>query len=99
MRLIKEAKGGLRYVKIMGALTKKFKNVISWKYLRKFAFDIMTSESLNIPESVADFIEGRTPKTVGARHYMQLKRKAVRFYARYAEYITELKQKAGLLAA
>jgi intergrase/recombinase len=96
MRLIKEAKGGLRYVKIMGALTKKFENVISWKYLRKFAFDIMTSESLNIPESVADFIQGRTPKSIGARHYMQLKRKAVQFYPRYAEYITQLRQKGGL---
>ena len=35
------------------------------KYLRKFANDMMTSERLNIPESVADFIQGRVPKTVG----------------------------------
>jgi len=45
----------------------------------------MTSERLNIPESVADFMEGRVPKTVGARHYMRLKRQAVEYHPRYAE--------------
>jgi len=77
---------------------RKRPGVDAFKYLRKFANDTMTSEELNIPESVADFIQGRTPKSVGARHYMQLKRKAVQFYPRYAEYITELRQKAGLTA-
>jgi len=51
----------------------------------------MTSEQLNFPESVADFIEGRTPKSVGARHYMLLKRKAVQFYPRYAEHVARLR--------
>ncbi|MBS7636847.1 hypothetical protein KEJ37_05895 [Candidatus Bathyarchaeota archaeon] len=69
------------------------------KYLRKFANDTMTSERLNIPESVADFIQGRVPKSIGAKHYMQLKRKADQFYPRYAEYITELRRKAGILTA
>jgi intergrase/recombinase len=69
------------------------------KYLRKFANDAMTSEKLNIPESVADFIQGRVPKTVGARHYMRLKRKADQFYPRYAEYVRELRREAGILAA
>jgi len=69
------------------------------KYLRKFANDTMTSERLNIPESVADFIQGRVPKTIGARHYMQLRRKADQYYPRYAEYVTELRRKAGLLTA
>jgi len=87
----------LRYKKIMGSITKRFKGVVSWKYLRKFAFDTMTNEEMNIPESVADFIQGRVPKTVGARHYMKLKRKAIQFYPRYAEYITELRRKARIL--
>jgi len=69
------------------------------KYLRKFANDMMTSERLNIPESVADFIQGRVPKSIGARHYMQLKRKADQFYPRYAEYVAELRRKAGTLTA
>ena len=88
----------LGYKKVMGTATKRF-GVVSYKYLRKFAFDNMTSEKLNIPESVADFIQGRTPKSIGARHYMNLKRKAVKFYPRYAEYLAGLRRKACLLAA
>ncbi|MGB9694266.1 MAG: integrase, partial [Fervidobacterium sp.] len=49
------------------------------------------------PESVADFIQGRVPRSIGAKHYMQLKRKADQFYPRYAEYVTELRRKAGIL--
>lgn len=75
------------------------KDIVAFKYLRKFANDTMTSEELNIPESTVDFIQGRTPKSIAARHYMKLKRKAVQFYPRYAEYITELRRKAGLLTA
>jgi len=58
---------------------------------------MMTSNclGLNIPESVADFVEGRTPKTVGARRYMGLKRKATGFYPRYGEYVKSVRNKAG----
>jgi intergrase/recombinase len=38
---------------------------VAAKYLRKFAFDTMISEGFNIPESVADFIEGRVPQKSG----------------------------------
>jgi len=72
-------------------------NVVAFKYLRKFVNDTMTSEELNIPESVADFIQGRTPKSIGAKHYMKLKRKAIQFYPRYAKYVKELRRKAGLI--
>ncbi|KPV61951.1 MAG: hypothetical protein AOA65_2119 [Candidatus Bathyarchaeota archaeon BA1] len=75
------------------------RNYTRAKYLRKFANDMITSEQLNIPESVADFIQGRVAKSIGAKHYMQLKRKADQFYPRYADYITELRRKAGLLTA
>jgi intergrase/recombinase len=75
----------------MGVISKRYNGVVSWKYLRKFSNDIMTSEELNIPESVADFIQGRVPKTVGAKHYMRLKRKAIEFYPRYAKYLEELR--------
>ena len=95
-RMVKSQKRLLTYKKIMGTISKKFKGVVSWKYLGKFAFDTMTSEKIGIPESVADFVEGRTPKTVGARHYMRLKRKAVEFYPRYEEYVTSLRNKARL---
>jgi intergrase/recombinase len=96
LKIIKEVQKPLSYKKVMGTATKRF-GIISYKYLRKFAFDTMTSESLNIPESVADFIEGRTPKTVGARHYMSLKRKAIQFYPRYAEYVKTVKRGRGNL--
>jgi len=71
--------------------------VISYKYLRKFAFDKMIE--LEVPESVADFIEGRVPKRIGAKHYMALARQANKFYPRYAEYIAELREEASILAA
>jgi len=47
---------------------------ICGKYLRKFAFDNMID--LEIPESIADFIEGRVPVKIGAKHYMALVRRA-----------------------
>ncbi len=62
------------------------------KYLRKFAFDKMIE--LEIPESVADFIQGRVPKRVGAKHYMALARQAAKFYPRYAKYVERLREKA-----
>ena len=58
------------------------------KYLRKFAFDKMIE--LEIPESIADFIQGRVPRKIGAKHYMSLIKQADRFYGRYAEYISKL---------
>jgi intergrase/recombinase len=70
---------------------KKFRYVAS-KYLRKFAFDTMISESLSIPESVADFIESRVPKKIGARHYTQLLRQADGFYGKYASCLSGLRE-------
>jgi intergrase/recombinase len=83
------------YKKVIGTLEL---GAQSWKYLRKFANDVMTSEKLNIPESVTDFIEGRVPRSIGARHYMQLKRKATAFYPRYVRFIDELRKKASRLS-
>jgi len=67
------------------------KGFISPKYLRKFAFDKMIE--LEIPESVADFIEGRVAKRIGAKHYMALARQANGFYGKYAEYLNGLRAK------
>lgn len=64
------------------------RGVLPAKYLRKFAFHKMVE--LGIPESVADFIQGRTPRAVGARHYMNLVRQADQYYPRYADYIRGL---------
>jgi len=62
------------------------------KYLRKYAFDKMIE--LDIPESVADFIEGRVPKRVGAKHYLALARQSSKFFPRYAVHTMQLRQKA-----
>ena len=80
-----------------GKYVQKLSGVVRCKYLRKFAFDKMIE--LGVPESVADFVEGRTPKTIGAKHYMVLLRQGKQYYPRYGEYVTELRQKAGLLMA
>jgi intergrase/recombinase len=68
---------------------------IAPKYLRKFAFDTMISEQLSIPESVADFIEGRLSKKIGARHYCALLRQADGHYIHYAEYLAKLRAAAN----
>ncbi|MBT0160814.1 hypothetical protein G4O51_12615 [Candidatus Bathyarchaeota archaeon A05DMB-2] len=75
-----------------GKYVQKLSGVVRCKYLRKFAFDKMIE--LGVPESVADFIEGRTPKTIGAKHYMILLRQAKQYYPRYAGYVIELRRKA-----
>jgi len=62
--------------------------LVAPKYLRKFAFHKMLE--LEIPEGVADFIEGRVPKTIGERHYANLKRLADKYYPRYVEYLKNL---------
>ncbi|MGC9095053.1 MAG: integrase [Candidatus Bathyarchaeia archaeon] len=98
-QLIKKLNGKSKLTKDYIAFWFRKHNFTRAKYLRKFANDVMTSERLNIPESVADFIQGRVPKSIGAKHYMQLKRKADQFYPRYAEYVTELRRKAGIITA
>ena len=52
-------------------------------FFRKFAFDTRISEEFGIPESVADFIQGRIPTRVGARHYTKLLRQADGHYKKY----------------
>ncbi|MEM2111742.1 MAG: integrase [Candidatus Bathyarchaeia archaeon] len=66
-------------------------NFVRPKYLRKFAFDKMVE--LGIPESIADFIEGRAPQKICAKHYMSLVKQADSYYGRYAEYLKALREK------
>ena len=62
------------------------------KYLRKFAFDKMIE--LEVPESIADFIEGRVPQRIGAKHYLALARQSSKYYPRYQAYIKQLRDYA-----
>ena len=63
--------------------------LVRGKYLRKFCFDKMLE--IEVPESVADFIQGRVATKVGARHYANLRRQADHFYERYARYLDGLR--------
>jgi intergrase/recombinase len=63
--------------------------IIRPKYLRKFAFDTMIEREIS--ESVADFIQGRVARSIGAKHYMVLKRQADKFYGKYADYLGNLR--------
>jgi intergrase/recombinase len=65
-------------------------DLIRPKYLRKYAFDKMIE--LDVPESVADFIEGRVPVSVGAKHYMALARQSAKFYPRYLRHLEKLRR-------
>lgn len=85
--LLKDLKGHISQVGYEKAYEKR--NMTRSKYLRKFAFDKMVE--LEVPESVADFIEGRVPKRIGAKHYMVLRRQADKFYGKYAEYLARLR--------
>ncbi len=59
------------------------------KYLRKFSFDKMIE--LEVPESIADFIQGRVPRRIGAKHYLALARQASKYYPRYLDYIEHIR--------
>ena len=82
--MLKDLKGHISQVGLYEKAYEK-RNMTRSKYLRKFAFDKMVE--LEVPESVADFIEGRVPKRIGAKHYMVLRRQADKFYGKYAEYL------------
>jgi len=89
LRLIKNAAGANLEGRATSSYFGKY-GLTPAKYLRKFAFDKMIE--LGIPESVADFIEGRVPKRIGAKHYMILRRQADHFYPRYAAYLKKIKK-------
>jgi len=67
---------------------------VDLKYLRKFAFDKMIE--LEVPESVAGFIQGSVARKIGVRHYTSLATQACKFCPRYAGYARSLRDRAGL---
>ena len=67
------------------------------KYLRKFTFDKMLE--LGLPESVADFYQGRVPRTVGARHYANLIRLADKAYPKFERYLAKHAEKSWMTTA
>ena len=51
---------------------------IAPKYLRKWFYNFLIMN--NVPESVADFIEGRSPESVGSMHYLAKVKQADYWY-------------------
>jgi len=64
------------------------------KYVRKFVATKMFE--LDIPAEVIDFIQGRTPRSILAQHYLNLLPKAVREYAKYAEWLHSFLERANV---
>ncbi|MBS7609198.1 hypothetical protein KEJ19_01330 [Candidatus Bathyarchaeota archaeon] len=48
-----------------------------------------------IPETVADFINGRKTRTVGGIHYMFLRSQADQHYIKYANYLEAFSKKTA----
>ena len=92
LKLIREVNEEVKYANASHYFDKY--GFLQPKYLRKFVFDKMVE--LGVPESVADFIEGRAPQRIGAKHYMSLVKQADNYYGRYVEYLKALKEKADL---
>ena len=60
--------------------------------MRDFCYNKLLE--LGMPESAADFLNGRGPRTVGGKHYMDKIRQIKAFYPRYLAYLKELKARA-----
>jgi intergrase/recombinase len=63
-----------------GARVYLIKRGIAPKYLRKWQYNFLISN--NVPESVADYIQGRAPNTVGSMHDLAKTQQADMWYAR-----------------
>jgi len=55
------------------------------KYVRKWVATKMAM--LGIPTEVIDFIQGRTPRSILTKHYLNLYSLAIQHYSKYAQYI------------
>ena len=58
------------------------KDLVRGKYIRKWVATKMIS--LEIPESVVDFIQGRTPRSILLKHYVSLYTISIKQYKKYA---------------
>ncbi len=58
------------------------------KYLRKWNYNFLIMH--NVPESVADFIQGRSPVSVGSMHYLAKVKQADYWYAKVADELEKI---------
>ncbi len=69
-------------------LLMKHKDIIRPKYLRNFFYS--SCVELSISTAIADFYQGRTPITMGNKHYLEKEHHADRAYKRLLEYFERL---------
>ncbi len=58
------------------------------KYIRKWHYNFLILNG--VPESVADFIQGRSPISVGSMHYLAKVKQSDEWYAKVADKLVEL---------
>ena len=77
-----------RFYKINNTVAKKLRKTgLAPKYLRKWLYNFLIYN--NVPESVADFIEGRSANTVGSMHYLARAKQADHWYGLVVDRLKE----------
>ncbi len=71
---------------MVGSLREK--SGLAPKYLRKWFYNFLIYH--NVPESVADFIEGRSPVSIGSMHYLGKVQQADYWYDKIVDELTKL---------
>ena len=64
------------------------KNLVRAKYIRKFVATKMYE--LGISSEVIDFIQGRTPSSILAKHYLEMHSIATKQYHKYSRWIEKI---------
>jgi len=65
--------------------------ILAPKYVRKFAMNMM--RRLGISRDVTQYLSGQRPQGVDAEHYIDIEVLAEQQYAKYAEYLAQLRRK------
>ena len=75
------------------AVTRVFqrRGLVRPKYIRKFAMNMM--RRLGMSRDVVQYLSGQRPQGVDAEHYIDIERLAEQQYAKYAEYLAQLRRR------
>ncbi len=71
-----------------GAVNYFHRRKLPLKYLRKWNYNFLIMH--NVPESVADFLQGRSPVSVGSMHYLAKVKQADYWYEKVADALVEV---------
>ena len=71
----------------------KRRKMLRPKLVQKFAYNMMRKSGVD--RDIAEFISGRKPEGIGAKHYAELIMLAEEQYPRYAAYLKALRERCG----